>query len=30
MSETNYCDTSLVYLGPINKQIARQMIEKNH
>lgn len=30
MIETGYCDTSLIYLATINKQIARRMIEKNH
>jgi hypothetical protein len=30
MREQSYCDTSLVYLKPIDKKIARQLIEKNH
>ena len=30
MAEQTYCDTSLVYLKPIDKKIARQLIEKNH
>ena len=29
MKET-YCDTSLIFLQPISKQVARNMIEKNH
>ena len=29
MKET-YCDTSLIFLQPISKQVARSMIEKNH
>jgi len=30
MAESNYCKIELVYLEPINKAIARSMIEKNH
>lgn len=30
MRETKYCDTSLVYLLPLNKKVAKEMIVKNH
>jgi len=30
MSDAQYCDTSLIHLQPINKSVARTMIEKNH
>ncbi len=30
MSETHYCDTSLIYLRPIQKNLAKDIIVKNH
>ena len=30
MTEERYCDTSLVYLSPLNKNVAKDLIVKNH
>ena len=30
MIEEKYCDTSLVYLSPLNKNVAKDLIIKNH
>ena len=30
MIEEKYCDTSLVYLNPLNKNVAKDLIIKNH